>query len=272
MIEALLSQWLSGLKFYLAAFAIFTALELFLPRFAMPLADRVRGLKFWIMLVPLQIAVALVAKEALMSAGVQPLMALKIETGVAGMLAPLLATILFFLVNDFVFYWFHRAQHRWLWRWHAAHHSIEHLSAVNSYHHWSEPLFYAALTGLPFALFPFDSGHQSAALVFVFSLQSLFIHSSANVSFGLLGRVLVDNRVHRIHHSLEPHHFDHNYGAMTIIWDWAFGTLHMPKKDEWPAVGLASVGEPRSVAEWESLPRRLRKSGRAAAPAFVREG
>ena len=44
-------------------------------------------------------------------------------------------------VYDFFFYWCHRAEHRWLWRFHAVHHSIRDMNAVNAYHHPTEPVF-----------------------------------------------------------------------------------------------------------------------------------
>src|SRR6476620_4311947 len=45
------------------------------------------------------------------------------------------AVVFVVLANDFAGYWFHRLQHGPLWRFHAVHHSIEEMHAVNSYGH-----------------------------------------------------------------------------------------------------------------------------------------
>ena len=43
----------------------------------------------------------------------------------------------------------------------------------------------------------------------VLLLLTYYIHSPIDVHFGRLRKVLVDNRFHRIHHSIEPRHFKH---------------------------------------------------------------
>jgi hypothetical protein len=35
---------------------------------------------------------------------------------------------------------------------------------------------------------------------------------------------------HQLHHSVNPAHFDKNFGFALAIWDWAFGTLAIPAK------------------------------------------
>ena len=64
---------------------------------------------------------------------------------------------------------------------------------------------------------------------------------------GDLGRVIADNRFHRIHHSVEPDHFDKNFGAGTSLWDQLFGTAYFPKENEWPATGLPDQREVRTL-------------------------
>ena len=75
-------------------------------------------------------------------------------------------------------------------------------------------------------------------------------------SLGPLRAWFVDNRYHRIHHSLEERHFDRNFGAFTTLWDRLFGTHYAPEPGEWPDVGLAEVGEPGGVREWLDQPLR----------------
>ena len=48
---------------------------------------------------------------------------------------------------------------------------------------------------------------------------------------GLLGRVILSPAHHQIHHSDNPIHFDKNFGSCLSVWDWLFGTLHMPERE-----------------------------------------
>ena len=55
---------------------------------------------------------------------------------------------------------------------------------------------------------------------------------------GILGRVLHSPAHHLIHHSVEPAHHNRNLGYVLSVWDWAFGTLHLPKPGERPVLGI----------------------------------
>jgi sterol desaturase/sphingolipid hydroxylase (fatty acid hydroxylase superfamily) len=43
---------------------------------------------------------------------------------------------------------------------------------------------------------------------------------------------------HQIHHSSQPRHFDKNIGFIFAFWDWAAGTLYVPRHKEDFALGL----------------------------------
>jgi sterol desaturase/sphingolipid hydroxylase (fatty acid hydroxylase superfamily) len=177
-------------------------------------------------------------------------------TGVAAIvLAPLLGAV----VSDFFFYWFHRAQHRWFWRFHAVHHSIREMNAVNSYHHPTEAAFQMVLMVIPASLIVADVGPTVLVIGIFLQLQIVYLHSPTKLHFGFLRPLIADNRYHRIHHSLEPRHFDKNFAAFAPLWDRLFGTAFFPKADEWPDVGLAEIGEPTSIHEWLDLPFRFGK-------------
>lgn len=170
----------------------------------------------------------------------------------AGMLfAPLLAA----LIGDFLFYWFHRAQHAFLWRFHAVHHSIRHLNAAGSYHHISEEVFVALLITIPMTLLAdIRTGPALPFLGFYLAFSTHYLHSTVRLHLGPLRYVFQDNRYHRIHHSLEPHHFDKNFGGVFTIWDQAFRTAYFPKPGEWPATGLADQPEAASLRDWMLRP------------------
>lgn len=255
-----LLSWITALAPYAwawgFAFAFMTAVELVLPRGRERLSSRLAGLGFWALWLPVSSLVHGGYHRLWDWLGVPPLIVLPLDFGWAGAAAIVAAPVAAAVVYDFFFYWCHRAQHRWLWRYHAVHHSIRELNAVNAYHHISEPLFQLVLIVLPISLIASDSGATASAMVVLLHLQSSYIHSPARFDFGPLGRAIVDNRYHRIHHSLEERHFDRNFGAFTPLWDWLFGTAHFPRADEWPDVGLAGIDQPRTLWQWIALPWR----------------
>jgi sterol desaturase/sphingolipid hydroxylase (fatty acid hydroxylase superfamily) len=170
--------------------------------------------------------------------------------------APLLAVVLY----DFFDYWMHRAQHKWFWRLHSIHHSIEELSGINSYFHWTEQFFREAFISLPAAYVVGIDGAQTAMVAeLIVRLQGYYLHSPTSFHVGpVLRRLVADNRFHRIHHSVHAHHFDKNFGAGTTLWDQLFGTAYFPEKDEWPAVGVAEQREARTLSDYLWGPFRKR--------------
>ncbi|MBX9795684.1 sterol desaturase family protein [Sphingomonas sp.] len=248
----------------LIVLCVLSALELMFPAGRQSVGGRVAGLAFWIIYLP----VATLAMNGFgmmwQALGVRPLAVLHLDTDWAGPLAVLIGPVVGALVYDFFFYWYHRAQHRWFWRFHAVHHSIRELNTVNSYHHLSEVVFQSAGLMLPASLFLVDGGLGAPVVVVLIRFHASFIHSSTRLHLGPLRLFLCDNRFHRIHHSLEERHFDRNFGAFTTLWDRVFGTAHFPEPDEWPATGLEGVAQPETVGAWLALPMTI---GRPAAPA-----
>lgn len=165
------------------------------------------------------------------------------------------------LVADFLYYWFHRAQHAipWLWRIHAVHHSAERMGAGAGFHHLLEAPLRALLVGVP-AAYLFGGGAGYVVAFFVV-MHGYYVHTTTRINFGRFSWMICDNRVHRIHHSLEPKHFDKNFGVLTLVWDRLFGTAYIPIKDEWPDVGLSELREPRNLREYLSLTPPMPSSG-----------
>ena len=57
-------------------------------------------------------------------------------------------------------------------------------------------------------------------------------HTHVWIAFrGALGRVFLSPAHHQIHHSTNPAHFNKNLGSCLALWDWLFGTLHLPAKE-----------------------------------------
>jgi sterol desaturase/sphingolipid hydroxylase (fatty acid hydroxylase superfamily) len=241
-------------------FVILTLIERISAKQPTSLAGRVAGLMFWAVWIPVSLAITTALSALWAWLGIAPLLTLDIvqALGWAGPFAVAGAVLLGLVVGDFFAYWFHRAQHAWLWRFHAVHHSITDLNAVNSYHHASEAFFNTIIVALPISLVMVNYGPTIPLIGMIIWFQVVFLHSPTNVNFGFLRVIVADNRFHRIHHSMERHHFDRNFAITFSFWDRLFGTAYYPKQDEWPAVGLAEIAQPQSVREWIDLPFRYR--------------
>lgn len=260
LFDSILHDSVRTLAGLLVGLALFRGIELIFPQRDCPAPERnLLGLRIWLVYVGVQIvltgAILAVMDSSAEMAQVDP----GLLWGLPPWVSAIVVGLAVVLTKDFLFYWEHRIQHRWLWRWHAPHHAIRNLSATNSWHHWSEILMFAVLVSLPLSLLSPAFGPRPFILGLLLSWQPIYLHSSTRLDLpAWLRRIVVDNRYHRIHHSLEPRHFERNFGAATPLWDWLFGTLHMPEKQEWPDVGLAGVDEPATVGEWSDLPWRLK--------------
>jgi sterol desaturase/sphingolipid hydroxylase (fatty acid hydroxylase superfamily) len=68
-------------------------------------------------------------------------------------------------------------------------------------------------------------------VVFTYLIAHLH-HTHVWIPFtGFWGKVLISPAHHQIHHSTNPVHFNKNMGSVLAIWDWLFGTLHIPAKN-----------------------------------------
>ena len=262
MISTLLAEMSAQMRpvLIVAAFtlALATAIELLFPRERQSLRERLVGLGAVTIYVPATLIVFKAFQQLWSAIGIKPLIHVPLTFDWMGIAAVVLAPIAGAVIYDFFFYWFHRAQHALAWRFHAVHHSIRELNAVNSYHHISEPFFQAIFLLLPASLIVSDTGPVVPAMLILLHLQASFIHSPTRIHLGPLRLFFCDNSFHRIHHSLEERHFDKNFGAFTTFWDRLFGTAWFPGKDEWPATGLAEIDQPRNLRAWFDFPIRLR--------------
>ncbi|MFL0412449.1 sterol desaturase family protein [uncultured Sphingomonas sp.] len=165
-----------------------------------------------------------------------------------------IAVACFVLLMDFLRYWRHRAEHRWFWSIHKVHHSPTELHAANSIGHPLQVIPDFLFVSLPLSLFQFPGAEVPLVIGFVVSFLSVHIHSPVRIHFGPFRRIVVDNRFHRIHHSVEERHFDRNFGICFSFWDAMFGTVHWPKRGEWPDVGVQGERFPETVAEFLAMP------------------
>jgi sterol desaturase/sphingolipid hydroxylase (fatty acid hydroxylase superfamily) len=238
---------------YLLVF--FAALERLFPHPAEKVRPRtwLRGLLFALVSAPFVIVTTQVFAWGWARLGIHPLLPSLAPPGLPRPVSTLIGLVAAAYAGDFVYYWCHRIQHRFFWRFHAVHHSIRELSGVAAYHHVSETLFKCALYAAPLALFTEDPLGMPV-LGFLIALQGYYVHSPTRLHFGPLGRLLVDNRFHRVHHAIDPALHDRNFGVFTTLWDHVFGTAYTPAADEWPLTGVADFLEPRGVVEYVVAP------------------
>lgn len=147
------------------------------------------------------------------------------------------AWVLVLLLDDFLYYWFHRASHeiRFFWNFHVVHHSSEHYnlsvavrqSWFSGLAHW---IFYAPMALLGFPPWMMIAAH-GLNLIYQFWIHTPFVKS-----LGVLEYVLNTPAHHRVHHAVNEKYLDKNYGGIFIIWDRMFGSF-VPETEK-PRYGI----------------------------------
>ncbi|MGH1369413.1 MAG: sterol desaturase family protein [Maritimibacter sp.] len=150
---------------------------------------------------------------------------------------PLLIQIgLIMVATDFLQYWIHYAFHKFplLWRFHKIHHSAQKMDWIaGARMHFFEIAILRGLTALPMLTLGFSPTAVQGYLVFVY-FYSAFIHANIGWKFGPLERFLVTPRFHHWHHGSEREALDINFASHFPLFDWLFGTYHLPDEERWP--------------------------------------
>ncbi|GAB4488033.1 MAG: sterol desaturase family protein [Raineya sp.] len=156
------------------------------------------------------------------------------------------SVLLLALLNDLIFYWYHRISHqsRFFWAMHVAHHSSEILNTStairgNFLHFWYRFVFWSPLALL---------GFEPLMIVLIDEIgfyYQMYIHTKILKKFPYWIEFIFNTPSHhRVHHASNAEYIDKNYGAVLIIWDRIFGTFepevaeprygitkHQPKKN-----------------------------------------
>jgi len=159
----------------------------------------------------------------------------------------LVSLIVLLLAMDLWSYLLHRAAHKFpvLWAMHSLHHSAEALTIVTGARHfWLEgPLFAAAFPILGI-IFKVPPEMVTPITLAYFLIGDGMVHLNLRISFGRFALVLNNPQFHRIHHSVEPKHWNKNFCKMFPLFDVIFGTAWNPGKEEFPKTGLGSGERP----------------------------
>ena len=174
------------------------------------------------------------------------------------LVAILVTTLVELLAFEFAYWFSHFVFHRvpWLWEFHKVHHSAEVMTVLTEMRqHPIEIIAFmnasALATGLVFGAMTwvFGPGAHSLTLLNGNLALALFLmtwghlrHSHVWIPFrGLAGRLFQSPAHHQVHHSLDAAHYDKNLGFALAVWDWAFGTLHVPAREN--EIARFGVGE-----------------------------
>jgi sterol desaturase/sphingolipid hydroxylase (fatty acid hydroxylase superfamily) len=167
--------------------------------------------------------------------------------GPAGPVTIILFTLSMLLAYDISYYIYHVAQHRYpfLWELHKVHHSAEMLVGITKDRvHPLDDLLNRAwdgvIPGIMFGIWSVIALDPVETTVFginVYIIRNLLMmdfvrHTHFKISFGPLNNIILCPHWHQLHHSVDPRHYDKNFGLLFSFWDRLFGTLVVPDPQE----------------------------------------
>ncbi len=168
-------------------------------------------------------------KDFLQIFGIRNLVAIHIETWPFA-----LQLFVMFIARDFIQWWVHRLLHRvpFLWEFHKVHHSVKQMGfAAHLRFHWMETIVYRLVEYLPLAMIGF--GLDDFFIVHIIALGiGHWNHANFTVNIGPLKYIFNNPAMHIWHHAHdmpESHPYGINFGLSLSVWDYIFGTAHIPK-------------------------------------------
>jgi len=179
--------------------------------------------------------------DALASLGLENIVAIKVDT-----LQVWLQLLIMFVIADFIQWNVHRLLHRvpWLWEFHKVHHSVKEMGfAAHFRFHFMETIVYKSLQYIPLAMIGFGIEQ-----FFVVHMLGVFIghlnHANLSWDYGPFKYILNNPKMHLWHHAKKlpkQHKYGMNYGLSLSVWDYLFGTAHVPYHD--PNLELGFPGD-----------------------------
>lgn len=140
--------------------------------------------------------------------------------------------LLLLVIQDFVFYWFHRTGHTLhiFWAAHMPHHSSEELNlSVGLRASFTQRIFQFLFFDWVLVVFGF-----SPEMIYSMAAIHLFIaywhHTQLINKLGWIEKIFVTPSHHRVHHGVNPEYIDKNFSEFLIIWDRIFGTFAKEEK------------------------------------------
>lgn len=172
-------------------------------------------------------------------------------------LHPVAGIILAIVFGDMLIYWFHRACHtfEFLWKFHAVHHSSEHLDFLAAHReHPVDGICTQLCANLP--AFILGVNIEPLAALFVFrGMWAIFVHSNVRIPLGPLRWILGAPEFHHWHHA-RVHKTQHNFANLAPWLDIVFRTHYEPSNTQSYELGLTS---PWPKGYWAQLVQPFRE-------------
>jgi sterol desaturase/sphingolipid hydroxylase (fatty acid hydroxylase superfamily) len=167
---------------------------------------------------------------------------------------------LILLLADLLAYWSHRLFHeRWLWKFHAIHHSsktVDWLSSVRL--HPVNDVISRMVQVLPLYWMGFN-GAVLVAFVPFLTLYALLLHANVSWTYGPFRHLFASPAFHRWHHTSEEEGLDKNFSGLFPFIDVAFGTFYMPADRQPRQFGILSNDVPEGLLGQLAYPFRPRR-------------
>jgi len=157
--------------------------------------------------------------------------------------------LLFVVASDFMLYWLHRMFHRGgFWKYHAIHHSSEHLEWISAARFHPVNLFIGTILVDVILLMAGISPNVMLWVGPFTTFHSAFVHANLNWTLGPFKYVLATPVFHRWHHTSLEEGGNTNFAGTFPIWDILFGTFRMPK---------GTLPDQYGVDDQSSFPREI---------------
>ena len=129
-------------------------------------------------------------------------------------------------------YWLHRMFHRGgFWKYHAIHHSSEHLEWISAARFHPVNLFIGTIMVDVILLMAGISPNVMLWVGPFTTFHSAFVHANLNWTLGPFKYVLATPVFHRWHHTSLEEGGNTNFAGTFPIWDILFGTFRMPENE-----------------------------------------
>lgn len=179
------------------------------------------------------------------------------------------AWVLLFFLDDFIYYWFHRANHevRLLWAGHVPHHSSVKLNFGTALRQGVGERVHKYLFWLPLPLLGFDP-LMIFTMIAINLVYQFWVHTELVTRLPRWVELIFNTPSHhRVHHASNIRYLDRNHGGVLILWDRLFGTFAEEAPEETPVYGLTKnirTYNPLTVAagEYANLWRDVRRARR----------
>jgi sterol desaturase/sphingolipid hydroxylase (fatty acid hydroxylase superfamily) len=131
-----------------------------------------------------------------------------------------------FVLQDFLYYWFHKASHHihWLWAAHVVHHSSTKMNFSTAFRQsLMYPIAGMWIFWMPMIVVGFNPNTVFTVVALNLAFQ-FFVHTQSVYKLGWLEKVFNTPSHHRVHHAINKAYLDKNFGGVLIIWDKIFGS------------------------------------------------